>query len=77
MNISKIQRVIVLTLMCTVLWLLGAQLDNHTWAFGCVVLLAIALEILAYREGLQDGIEMYRNLTEQQRADIERLLKDE
>ena len=35
-----LQRAVCVLAMCCTLYTLGAQLDDHSWAYGCVVALA-------------------------------------
>lgn len=70
-------RVAVLGTMGLVLYTLGAQLNDHAWALSCIVALALVLELLSYRRGVVQGMNIYRQLTDAQRRDIDQLLKDE
>lgn len=70
-------RVAVLGTMCLVLYTLGAQLaTEHSWALWSILALAVLLEILAYRRGVVQGMDMYRLMNPAQRAEVDRILKD-
>ena len=70
-------RVAVLGTMCLVLYTLGAQLEQHSWALISIVALACVLEFLAYRRGVVEGMDMYRLMNTEQRARVDSILKDE
>lgn len=72
-----LERVAVLGTMCLVLYTLGTKLDEHSWALISVLALAVVLEILAYRRGVVQGMSMYSKLNTEQRAEVDRILKDE
>jgi len=72
-----LQRAVCVLAMCCTLYTLGAQLDDHSWAYSCVVALALVMEWLAYTSGLADGMDIYRQLTPEQRTAVERILNDE
>ena len=73
-----LERVAALTAMFLVLHTLGAQLDSeHIWALWSILALALIIEFLAYRKGVVQGMDMYRQLPEAQRREIDRILKDE
>lgn len=70
-------RVAVLGTMCLVLYTLGAQLaTEHSWALWSILALAVLLEILAYRRGVVQGMDMYRLMNPAQRAEVDRILED-
>lgn len=72
-----LERVAVLGTMCLVLYTLGTKLDEHSWALISVLALAVVLEILAYRRGVVQGMDIYRTMNTAQRAEVDRILKDE
>jgi uncharacterized protein YciW len=43
-------------------------------ALGGLVVIAMVLEFLAYQMGIAQGIDMYRNLTEEQRREINKIM---
>jgi uncharacterized protein YciW len=47
---------------------------DYAWALGCIVVIAMVLEFLAYQMGIAQGIDMYRNLTEEQRREINKIM---
>lgn len=70
-------RLAALGTMCLVLYTLGAQLaTEHSWALWSILGLAFVLEILSYQYGVVRGILIYRDMTPEQRRDIERILKE-
>jgi hypothetical protein len=71
----SLQRTAALLTMWAVLWFLYSASDvDYAWAVFCVGAIALVLEHLAYQTGIAQGIEIYRNLTEQQRAEINRIM---
>ncbi len=71
-----IERSLAIAAMFLVLWVLGAQLEEHGWALICILALAWVLEFLAYRRGVVQGMDMYRLMNIEQRAQVDRILKD-
>lgn len=70
-------RLAVFASMWLVMYTLGIQLGKDSiWAFLCILALSIVLEILAYQYGVVQGILIYRDLTPEQRKDIERIIKE-
>jgi len=72
-----LERVATLAVMWLVLYTLGAQLEQHSWALISIAALALVLEFLAYRKGLVQGMDMYRRMNPEQRQEVDRILKDE
>lgn len=72
-----LERVATLAVMWLVLYTLGAQLEQHSWALISIAALALVLEFLAYRKGLVQGMDMYRRMNTEQRQEVDRILKDE
>ena len=71
-------RVAVLGTQCLVLYTLGAQLNtDHSWALWSILALGLVLEFLAYRRGVVQGMDMYRLMNTEQRAEVDRILKDQ
>jgi len=71
----SLQRTAALLTMWAVLWFLYSTSDvDYAWAVFCVGAIALVLEHLAYQMGIAQGIDIYRNLTEQQRAEINRIM---
>ena len=76
MNQRIIQKALILILMCTILYMLGVDLDSpYSWAIWSILALTITLEYLAYWAGINEGIEMYLKLTPEQREEIERVIR--
>lgn len=70
-------RVVVLGTMCLVLYTLEAQLvTEHGWALWSILALSVVLEFLAYRRGVVKGMDIYRLMNSEQRAEVDRILKD-
>ena len=73
-----VQRLICLALLYVILYMAGvATQDGQGWVLWTAPLLVIVLEHLAHIQGVVEGFEIYRKLTESQRAEIERMLKDD
>lgn len=73
-----LERAAILGTMWLVLYVLGAQLEaEHSWALWSILALGLLLEFLAYRKGIVQGMDMYRQLKPEQRAEIDKILKDE
>lgn len=71
-----LERVASLTAMWLVLHTLGAQLDSeHSWALWSILVLALIIEFLAYRKGVVEGMDIYRRMPDDQRREIDRILK--
>ena len=71
-----IQRILALSAMTGVLFVLGLDLDKHSWALWSVMGIAWVLEHLAYQHGVVRGIEIYMSMTPQQQQDIKKIFKD-
>ena len=72
-----VPRLAALATMWLVLDTLGAQLaTEHGWAVWSIIGLTVILEFLAYQHGVVEGIQIYRNMTPEQRKDIERIIKE-
>lgn len=70
-------RIVALATMWLVLDTLGAQLlDEHSWALWSILGLTVVLEVLAYQHGVVQGIMIYRDMTPEQRKEIERIIKE-
>jgi hypothetical protein len=75
MNMRNLQRLAALGCMWAVLWFLYSETTvDYAWALGCIVVIAMVLEFLAYQMGIAQGIDMYRNLTEEQRREINKIM---
>jgi hypothetical protein len=71
----SLQRTAALLTMWAVLWFLYSTSEvDYAWAVFCVGAIALVLEHLAYQMGIAQGIDMYRNLTVEQRAEIDRIM---
>lgn len=78
MSLRLIQKALVLGLMVTILYMLGAGLDSsYSWTVWCILALALVLEHLSFTMGLAEGMNIYRKLSPKQREDIDRLLEIE
>jgi hypothetical protein len=55
-------------------------LDYTTWGFWCILALFMCSDYLArrdgYEQGLVHGMSAYINANEQQRADLDKIVKD-
>lgn len=70
-------RLAALVTMWFVLDTLGAQLmTDHSWALWSIIALAVVLEMIAYQHGVVRGIMIYRDMTPEQRRDIEKIIKE-
>lgn len=71
----NLQRLAALGSMWAVLWFLYSESTvDYAWALVCIAAIAMVLEFLAYQMGIAQGIEMYRNLTEEQRKEINKIM---
>lgn len=61
--------------MALVIWTLeSSSTSPWSWALWSILALALCLEFLAFQSGVVKGMEIYRQLSEQQRRDIDRIL---
>ena len=71
----SLQRFAALATMWAVLWFLYGTSDiDYAWAVLSLGALILVLEHLAYQTGIAQGIEIYRALTEEQRAEINKIM---
>lgn len=52
------------------------QNEDHWWLLWSFLGIALVLEFLAFRHGVATGIVLYRNMSPQQRAEVDRIIKD-
>lgn len=77
-SLIVLERALILITMWLVLYTLGAQLDTeHSWALWSILALVLVLELVAYRRGVVQGMEIYRKLTPSQKQEVDRILKDQ
>jgi hypothetical protein len=60
--------------------LMAMSLDaegDHWWLVFSFLGIVLVLEFLAFRHGIATGIQMYLQMTPKQRADIEKIIKEE
>ena len=72
-----LQRTAALGAMALVLWTLGVQLEEQSWAIWSILALAVLLEYLAFQAGIEEGITIYLSLTPEQRREIDKLVEEE
>ena len=72
-----IERAAILGAMALVLYAVGLQLDEHSWALWSILALALVLEYLAYHTGIEMGLELYLSLTPEQRKEIDKIIEEE
>ena len=72
-----LQRTAALGAMALVLWTVGVQLDEHSWAIWSILALAVLLEYLAFQAGIEEGISIYLSLTPEQRREIDKLVEED
>ena len=73
----NVQRIAALSAMVAVLWFLYSTTDvEYGWAVWSILALALVLEHLSYQAGIVLGIEVYRNMSTEQRQDINNILDD-
>jgi hypothetical protein len=70
-------RLAALMTMSAVLYVLGVQLEENSWALWSILALSMCLEHLAFQHGVASGIEIYASLTPAQKLEIEKMLKDD
>ena len=75
--IRFLERAATLGAMALVLWAVGLQLEEHSWAIWSILALALVLEYLAYHNGIETGIEIYLSLTPEQRKEIDKIIEEE
>lgn len=73
----SLQRIAALATMWLVLWAVGVQLDEHSWAIWSILILAVLLEYLAFQAGIEEGITIYLSLTPAQRQEIDKMLEED
>lgn len=59
-------------------WLMAEAVDpdrEHLWVIFCFLGIAMVLEFLAFRHGVATGIQIYKEASPQQRADIDRIME--
>lgn len=63
-------------------WMIGSTFDvNYAdgqawWIPVCFLAMVLVVEFLAFKHGVATGIHIYRNMTPEQRKDIERIIKE-
>lgn len=72
-----VQRIAALLAMVLVLYTVAGSLEGNTWALWSIMAIALVLEFLAYQTGVAQGIQIYRDLTPQQRANIDQIFENE
>lgn len=73
--VRNLQRLVALCTMWAVLWFLYSTTEvDYGWALICIAAIAMVLEHLAYQTGMATGIDIYRNLNEEQRAEINKIM---
>ena len=71
----NLQRLVALGSMWAVLWFLYSTTEvDYAWALLCVAAIAMVLEHLAYQTGIAQGIDIYRQLNEEQRQEINKIM---
>jgi hypothetical protein len=73
----SLQRIAALATMWLVLWAVGVQLDEHSWAIWSILVLAVLLEYLAFQAGIEEGITIYLSLTPEQRREIDKMIEED
>lgn len=76
---GTLERVATLVTLFLVFWLLYRNNPEveYGWAVWCIWLLTLVLEYLAVQKGIITGIVLYRNLTPEQRRDVDKIIGDE
>lgn len=73
-------RVLPRAVALVAIWLMASAVDqenNHLWLMFCFLAIALVLEFLAFRHGVATGIQIYKDASPQQRADIDRIMESE
>ena len=70
------QRAAALVAMWLVLYVLGLNGEQHTWALWSIFALALVLEFLAFTNGIVRGIEIYVNMSPEQQRDLQQIIKE-
>lgn len=61
-------------------WLMAEAADpgrEHWWIVFCFLGIAMVLEFLAFRHGVATGIQIYKNASPKQRADLDKIIESE
>ena len=70
-----LQRVAALLAMVMVLYTVAGSIEGYSWAIWSIIAIALVLEFLAYQTGVAQGIQIYREMNAQQRADIDQIFE--
>jgi hypothetical protein len=76
LNERWLQRFAALVALISISMSIDPDLD-HWWLGLCFLGIVLVLEFLAFRHGIATGIQMYLNMSPKQRADIEKIIKEE
>lgn len=71
-------RVLPRLISLVTVWLIAEavnQGENHWWVIACFLLISLVLEFLAFRHGVAQGIQIYKEATPKQRRDIDKILE--
>lgn len=61
-------------------WFMASAVDQdneHWWLIGSFFAIVLVLEFLAFRHGVATGIQIYKNASPKERADIDRIMETE
>lgn len=75
-----LHRVLPRAVALVAVWLMASAVDqegDHWWLMFCFLAIAFVLEFLAFRHGVATGIQIYKDASPQQRADIDRIMESE
>lgn len=60
------------------IWLMAEAVNQgqeHWWVIFCFLGIAMVLEFLAFRHGIATGIQIYKEASPEQRADIDKIME--
>lgn len=61
-------------------WLMATAVDRegtNTWLGFCFLAIVLVLEFLAFRHGVATGIQLYKNASPKERADLDKIIESE
>lgn len=69
------QRIAALLAMVLVLYTATSNAEDYGWTIWSIIAIALVLEYLAYETGVVHGIQMYSEMSPQQRSEMDKILQ--